>query len=413
MSETPIERHIRIEIERQLRQQAPPEPTSSASSKGRGFWRLSKFLLGALLICSGLLSAAMLWVVFGSSLELRRGVPDAAGLRAEARNDASLSRRYTANSTAPSQPDMAPVTEPPLPSVLPPARAAEQQKPAEQPTAEAQAEAKQPQPMKIEPQPAQAQAQPMQAQPQPVQAQPQPVQAHVQPVQGQLQPVRTEPAERDSALGAQEKQGTAADERHGMQCNISLCAATYKSFNEADCSYQPLGGGPRNICALHTQTAAAPPQHQAIVADPNADAADKRLPAPVAPDTKLGASDRSGSQCNRALCAATYRSFNAADCTYQPLGGESREVCELSKESTADTRQQKLRAAAAGKDSTSEPDDKPMMGAKAPEDAESAASDPAGHQCNRALCAATYRSFHAADCSYQPESGGPRRICER
>jgi len=34
-------------------------------------------------------------------------------------------------------------------------------------------------------------------------------------------------------------------------------------------------------------------------------------------------------------------------------------------------------------------------------------------QCNLDLCAARYSSFHAADCTYQPYGGGPRRICER
>jgi hypothetical protein len=33
-------------------------------------------------------------------------------------------------------------------------------------------------------------------------------------------------------------------------------------------------------------------------------------------------------------------------------------------------------------------------------------------QCSVDLCAARYASFHAADCTYQPHGGGPRRICE-
>jgi penicillin-binding protein 1A len=36
-----------------------------------------------------------------------------------------------------------------------------------------------------------------------------------------------------------------------------------------------------------------------------------------------------------------------------------------------------------------------------------------GMQCNLDLCAGMYRSFRAADCTYQPYDGGPRRICER
>lgn len=34
-------------------------------------------------------------------------------------------------------------------------------------------------------------------------------------------------------------------------------------------------------------------------------------------------------------------------------------------------------------------------------------------QCDARACAITYRSFRAADCTYQPYTGGPRRICEQ
>jgi membrane peptidoglycan carboxypeptidase len=32
------------------------------------------------------------------------------------------------------------------------------------------------------------------------------------------------------------------------QCNIDVCARFYESFNPADCTYQPHGGGPRRVC---------------------------------------------------------------------------------------------------------------------------------------------------------------------
>ncbi len=32
------------------------------------------------------------------------------------------------------------------------------------------------------------------------------------------------------------------------QCNVDACARTYSSFNSADCTYQPYGGGPRQLC---------------------------------------------------------------------------------------------------------------------------------------------------------------------
>jgi hypothetical protein len=34
-------------------------------------------------------------------------------------------------------------------------------------------------------------------------------------------------------------------------------------------------------------------------------------------------------------------------------------------------------------------------------------------QCDYRLCASTYRSFDASNCTYQPYTGGPRRLCER
>jgi penicillin-binding protein 1A len=32
------------------------------------------------------------------------------------------------------------------------------------------------------------------------------------------------------------------------QCNIDVCASFYDSFDTADCTYKPYGGGPRRAC---------------------------------------------------------------------------------------------------------------------------------------------------------------------
>src|SRR5439155_26697932 len=40
--------------------------------------------------------------------------------------------------------------------------------------------------------------------------------------------------------------------RAEAQCNVDLCAAKYGSFHAADCTYQPHGGGPRQICEKYT-----------------------------------------------------------------------------------------------------------------------------------------------------------------
>jgi penicillin-binding protein 1A len=40
----------------------------------------------------------------------------------------------------------------------------------------------------------------------------------------------------------------APDKSREAQCNIDVCASFYGSFDPADCTYQPYGGGPRRVC---------------------------------------------------------------------------------------------------------------------------------------------------------------------
>jgi hypothetical protein len=213
------------------RSRPPPSRISSGSGIGRVIRRVSMVFLGGLLLCSGALSAAMLRVIFGSPLESRHSDPGAPGLRAEATNDTSLSRRGIVNAAGSSRPNVGPSAEasiPPGPSSAgataqqkpaeeakaetpiqsgsSSAGAAEQQKPAEETTAEAQAGSNQPQPVGIETQ------------------------------------------DRGAGVGQQQAPGTGTDQRPGMRCSVDLCAATYQSFHAADCTYQPEGGGPRRIC---------------------------------------------------------------------------------------------------------------------------------------------------------------------
>jgi hypothetical protein len=58
------------------------------------------------------------------------------------------------------------------------------------------------------------------------------------------------------------------------------------------------------------------------------------------------------------------------------------------------------------------PDEQPVeaQGPATPEASETPARSP---QCNIHVCQRFYRSFHRSDCTYQPFSGGPRRICDR
>jgi 1A family penicillin-binding protein len=87
-------------------------------------------------------------------------------------------------------------------------------------------------------------------------------------------------------------------------------------------------------------------------------------------------------QCDRQACAAQYSSFRASDCTYQPLDGGQRKVCD--RGISADPWAQLRTASASNRIS-----------------------------CDRERCARHYRSFDAATCTYQPYEGGPRQRCEK
>jgi hypothetical protein len=382
----------------------PEPPPSRIPSPRPGFgrvvWRVGMVFLGVLLLSSGAISAAMLWVIFGSPLEPRHGDPNTPGLRAEATTDASRPRTGAVNAAAPSRPDAGPSAEATIPPVPSSAAPAEQQKSAEETKAEAP----------IQPGPASAAPAEQQKPAEEATAVTEAGSNQPQPAQTQPQPAPTGTQDHGPGTGQQATSGTLTDQRPGMRCSADLCAATYKSFNAADCTYQPNGGGPRNICELGAPPGAARPQPSPVATDPSPKAVDTRSAAVVQSTANSATPDQAGSQCNRSLCAATYKSFNAADCTYAPLGGGPRAICELSK-GPADAQQQTLRAPADSSDSPPEADDMPVAG-MVREIAEPATPDDAGAQCNRSRCAATYQSFHAADCTYQPQGGGARRICE-
>jgi hypothetical protein len=82
-------------------------------------------------------------------------------------------------------------------------------------------------------------------------------------------------------------------------CDVQACERAYRSFTASDCTYQP-SDGPRRLCTRGTPPAAA--------STPRTDA-------------------RAQATCNIAACTDAYISFNAADCTYQPLDGPRR-LCE-------------------------------------------------------------------------------------
>jgi len=101
-------------------------------------------------------------------------------------------------------------------------------------------------------------------------------------------------------------------------------------------------------------------------------------------DDQTGTPQEASGLCDIQACSGTYRSFRAADCTYQPYSGGGRRLCPMARSASA----------------------VPQVGAGT-----SGAAAPA--QCNVEACARTYSSFDPSDCTYQPYGGGSRRLCER
>jgi hypothetical protein len=460
-----IASRLRLSIAAKRRRTRPPraaEPSriSLGSSAGRVLWRLSIVLLGLGSICAGVLCALTLWVLFGFPLEARKSAADTAGLRAEAANGASIGRGAPKVAQA-SRPDFSG-----QPGAQVPARAesgsstadaAEPAKAAGGMPAAAPAGADQPQLARTEtqdrrpPTPAPGQEQPPAPPQQLISAAPSDSPATIRcnvdlcaaryksfdaadctyrPYGGG--PRRTcEPSTRAADASLQTPAATApvpdakdtgsggtpekavkseTPDRAGLRCNVALCAGRYKSFNAADCTYEPYGGGPRRICEMSGRSADTAAETPRAATDLQTEVTDRQVAA-GAEDVATSATPlHAGSQCDRDVCGATYKSFNAADCTYQPHGGGPRRICEL-RAPSADTRP---RASLGAADTGSEATD-----TRVPERAEEGSSTSTstsarlGPQCNIGLCAATYRSFHAADCTYQPAAGGPRRICER
>ena len=112
--------------------------------------------------------------------------------------------------------------------------------------------------------------------------------------------------------------------------------------------------------AAPATTAMAPPQPIVAAEPPPAAAADPP-------------------KCDVAACERAYRSFTAADCTYQPSDGPRRLCTKGTPPAAASTAKPEARAQAA---------------------------------CNIAACTDAYISFNASDCTYQP-SDGPRRVCTK
>jgi len=138
------------------------------------------------------------------------------------------------------------------------------------------------------------------------------------------QPVLTQTQDNRPALRQQESSRPLTYPPPLAQCNVNICSATYASFPEEDCTYQPHGGAPRRFCEMSTRSADVPPQTLRAATGPGSNPKDTQV-AEGPPDVEKSAMPF---RCNVDLCAAAYASFHAADCTYKPHGGGSRRICE-------------------------------------------------------------------------------------
>lgn len=245
--------------------------TSQGFTVGRLLWRLSIALLWCVSICAGALTAVTLWVLFGFPPEPRSSDADTLGSQFEARKGESLAALGALKVTGAARADLGRGS-----GTSSPDAAAEPKKAIKETQSKAGAGADQPQLVRTEPQPAARQ---------------------------------------------QEISTTRA------QCNVELCAATYRSFRAADCTYQPYDGT-RSLCGLGARSAEAAPQTSRAATDARSEAKHTRVAESADEVPKSATPARAGAQCKVDLCAGTYASFRAADCTYQPYDGGPRRICE-------------------------------------------------------------------------------------
>lgn len=171
-----------------------------------------------------------------------------------------------------------------------------------------------------------------------------------------------------------------------MSILIYLVVAVVTVFSvlfEMNIMVEPPRNGSPLVAAVSQQKLQSAPAAKAAASP--ADATGEAAPdLPVASALPQVISNK----CDVAACAATYSSFNASDCTYQPAEGPRR-ICDKGVPSDPATAEAVLNAHA---------------------DASAANASPA--QCNVSACEQAYVSFTRADCSYQPLEG-PRRLCTK
>lgn len=128
-------------------------------------------------------------------------------------------------------------------------------------------------------------------------------------------------------------------------CNVSACAGRYESFRTVDCTYQPYGGGPRQVCQMaqsqpeeaQSQPAGEAQSQSAAIASPRP--AEEAQTQRATSNSGAAAIVAVPAECDIATCTRMYSSFRESDCSYQPFGGGPRQRCDRQDASARDDRQ--------------------------------------------------------------------------
>jgi hypothetical protein len=116
-------------------------------------------------------------------------------------------------------------------------------------------------------------------------------------------------------------------------------------------------------------------------------------------------------KCDVDACDAAYKSFRESDCTYNPSFGPRR-LCTKGNPEKYAAEHPAATATPPGETPAPAAEPSAIIG----EEPGAAAAGPATTappRCNVSACRAAYpRSFHEADCTFNP-AAGPRKLCEK
>jgi hypothetical protein len=117
-----------------------------------------------------------------------------------------------------------------------------------------------------------------------------------------------------------------------QEAHEEWCSRRYASYRAADNTYQPYSGARRTCVSPGSSMTTASVTARDVPTDQQpyeAEADDGRAEVqPIAYDETTGAPEGVGTSTHARSCAQRYRSYDAADNSYQPFDGGPRRQCE-------------------------------------------------------------------------------------